>query len=210
MSTIKVDTVKNRSSAINLPNNFKIGGLSIIQGYTSSGSEPGSPATGDFWWDSSNDKLYRYIDGGFKELSTASASNPWSGDRGVFAAGSGPLNVMEYVNIASAGNSTDFGDLSVARHSICGTSNSTRGVYAGGRNAAGNDDNTMDYITFSTTGNATDFGNLDVTRHSIGKGTTSALLHKKETHAVLYDKLYIKDKGSQMSSAVTFKRTAGT
>ena len=171
MSTIKVDTVKNRSSAINLPNNFKIGGLSIIQGYTSSGSEPGSPSTGDFWWDSSNDKLYRYIDGGFKELSTASASNPWSGDRGVFAAVSGPLNVMEYVNIASAGNAVDFGDLSVARHSIGGTSDSTRGVFAGGR--VSNADNTMDYITFATTGNATDFGNLDVTRYALSKGTTS-------------------------------------
>jgi hypothetical protein len=40
MSTIKVDTIKNKgTSAINLPNNFKIGGLNILQGYTSSGSD---------------------------------------------------------------------------------------------------------------------------------------------------------------------------
>jgi len=72
MSTIKVDTIKNKgTSAINLPNNFKIGGLNILQGYTSSGSEPGSPSTGDYWWDSTNSKLYRYINGEFKEISIA-------------------------------------------------------------------------------------------------------------------------------------------
>jgi len=62
MSTLKVDTLKNgSSSAIDFPQNLKIGGAGIIQGYTSSSSEPSSPATGDFWWDSSNEKLYRYI-----------------------------------------------------------------------------------------------------------------------------------------------------
>ena len=84
MSTIKVDTIKNRSSAINLPNNFKVGGLNIIQGYTSSGSEPGSPSTGDYWWDSSNDKLYRYIDGEFKELSLGSTGTAWGSTRGFY------------------------------------------------------------------------------------------------------------------------------
>lgn len=182
MSELKVDTIVNvaGSGKPNLPVSPTLGGAAIsaanTYSYTSSGTEPSSPKNGAIWWDSTNNKVMVYINSEFKEIelnASSSSNNAWSGDRGVFAAGSGPLNVMEYVNIASAGNSTDFGDLSVARHSICGTSNSTRGVYAGGRNAAGNDDNTMDYITFSTTGNATDFGNLDVTRHSIGKGTTS-------------------------------------
>ena len=116
MSTIKVDTVKNRSSAINLPNNFKIGGLSIIQGYTTSGSEPGSPSTGDFWWDSSNDKLYRYINNEFKELSLAAGSG-FFGTRGVIAAGYGTsangygADTVQYITITSPGNATDFGDL---------------------------------------------------------------------------------------------------
>lgn len=71
MSTLRVNTIENNGSAVDLPQKLKIGGASIEQGYTSSGSEPGSPSTGDFWWDSTNEKLYRYIDGGFKEISIA-------------------------------------------------------------------------------------------------------------------------------------------
>jgi len=98
MSTIKVDTIKNRSSAINLPNNFKIGGSNIVQGYTSSGSEPGSPSTGDFWWDSTNSKLYRYIDGGFKEIGLATAS----------ASATGWFNRITYSGITSATGSSMY------------------------------------------------------------------------------------------------------
>ena len=40
--------------------------------------------------------------------------------RGVFGGGSGPLDSMEYITIDTLGNSTDFGDLTVARTSIGG------------------------------------------------------------------------------------------
>ena len=136
MSTIKVDTVKNRSSAINLPNNFKIGGLSIIQGYTSSGSEPGSPSTGDFWWDSTNEKLYRYIDGGFKELTIAAATVPvWGGTRGLFVGGgtnSGRHNAIQYIDITTPGNGVDFGDLTGISEGGASASNQARVVHKKG------------------------------------------------------------------------------
>lgn len=166
MSTIKVDTVKNRSSAINLPNNFKIGGLSIIQGYTSSGSEPGSPSAGDYWWDSSNEKLYRYINGEFKELSLAGPSVPiWGGIRGLFVGGgtnSGRHNVIQYVDITTPGNATDFGDLtSSSENGSCGGNQSRivhkKGVSGGGGWPA-NHHNEYDYFAPATTGNASDFG----------------------------------------------------
>jgi len=64
---------------------------------------------------------------------------------------------MEYVTIASTGNATDFGDLSLARYFPGTTSNSTRGVFMGGYYSGG-DTNTMDYITIASTGNATDYG----------------------------------------------------
>jgi hypothetical protein len=39
---------------------------------------------------------------------------------------------MDYVTIASAGNATDFGDLTDPRIKGAGISNLTRGVFAGG------------------------------------------------------------------------------
>jgi 6-phosphogluconolactonase (cycloisomerase 2 family) len=68
MSTLKIDELKNNGSAIDLPNGIKVGGNSIVQGYTSSATEPASPSTGDFWWDSTNEELYQYLNGEFKAI----------------------------------------------------------------------------------------------------------------------------------------------
>ncbi len=95
--------------------------------------------------------------------------NIWFGSRGVFAGGDvngagSAQNVIDYITIASTGNATDFGDLTVARRNLGGSgcSNGTRGVFGGGTQSGDND--TIDYITIANTGNATDFGNLSVAR----------------------------------------------
>ena len=75
MSTLKIDALKNNGSAIDLPNGIKVGGKEIVQGYTSSGTEPASPAKGDFWWDSTNELLYQYLNGEFKAIGVISSSN---------------------------------------------------------------------------------------------------------------------------------------
>jgi hypothetical protein len=76
------------------------------------------------------------------------------------AGGQSPTsNVIQYITIASTGNATDFGDLTVARNYTPGASNATRGVFCGG-NDGGSGLNVMDYITIDSTGNATDFGDL--------------------------------------------------
>ena len=161
MSTIKVDTIKNRSNAVNLPNNFKIGGLDIVQGYTASGTEPSSPATGDFWWDSTNDKLYRYINGEFKELTvTASAVN--YGDRGfVFGDdGTSQPERIQYFTLTSAANAADFGDLTVGGAESAACSNGTTAFRMGGHNGSGTRQNVIESWTTSTLGNSSDHGDL--------------------------------------------------
>ena len=75
-----------------------------------------------------------------------------------------PINVIDYVTIASAGNAVDFGNLTVSRHALASAADSTRGLFAGG--AAGGD--VIDYVTIATTGNATDFGDLSVSRSGLG------------------------------------------
>ena len=84
-------------------------------------------------------------------------------------AGSGSgavVNTIEkFLAAASSGNTTDFGDLSVARHSSSSMGNDTRAIFAGGwDNYAGSSrSNVIDYITYSTSGNATDFGDVAAT-----------------------------------------------
>ena len=68
------------------------------------------------------------------------------------------VNTMDYFTIASTGNATDFGDLTVAVRGGFGMSNSSRGLLAGGNNPS--DQNTIGYITIASTGNATDYGDL--------------------------------------------------
>jgi hypothetical protein len=67
-------------------------------------------------------------------------------------------NTISYITIASTGNTTDFGDLTVARGYAMATSSATRGVCAGGY--TGSTTNVIDYVTTASIGNATDFGDL--------------------------------------------------
>ena len=84
--------------------------------------------------------------------------------------GSAYSNVIDYINIASTGNATDFGDLSVARqNSACGSS--TRACFGGGYTT--DESNVIDYVTIATTGNATDFGDLTVARTDLSSCSSS-------------------------------------
>ncbi len=80
-------------------------------------------------------------------------------------------NTIDYVTIASTGNATDFGDLTVARQSPAGCSSSTRVLFAGGYDGSANRD-VIDYVTTASTGNATDFGNLSTGVDLMGAGSS--------------------------------------
>ena len=69
-------------------------------------------------------------------------------------------DTIEYVTIASTGNSNDFGNLSTARHTQQGSSSPTRTFFWGGMNPSRL--TVIDYITTATLGNAQDFGDLSV------------------------------------------------
>ena len=80
---------------------------------------------------------------------------------------------MQYVTIASTGNTTDFGDLTSIRWLLTSTANLTRGIFAGGTNDSGRT-NVMDYISIDSTGNATDFGDLTSAKGSLFVGMVSS------------------------------------
>ena len=97
-------------------------------------------------------------------ISTTSLS---SSTRGITAGGrTSPspaqtqFDTMDYVTIASTGDSKDFGDLTTSRNNIGSFSSTTRGVFGGGYTSPTTLTNTIDFITISTLGNAADFGDL--------------------------------------------------
>ena len=90
-----------------------------------------------------------------------------SSTRGVWAGGAnavpGPsvqINIIQYVQISTIGNSIDFGDLTSARRvRDYRCSSSTRGVFGSGTPGTGFT-KTMDFVTISSTGNAVAFGDM--------------------------------------------------
>ena len=71
------------------------------------------------------------------------------------------FNEIEYITIASTGDSKDFGDLISARHTLGAAGNATRGIaIGGGPNSNSSTLGTMDYVTISTLGNAAEFADL--------------------------------------------------
>ncbi len=84
--------------------------------------------------------------------------------RGVYVGGnnntpspSTRYNRIDYITIATTGNTQDFGDLTVATSIPEGTSSNTRGIIRHGQ-AGPTHTNTIDFITIASLGDAIDFG----------------------------------------------------
>lgn len=84
------------------------------------------------------------------------------GDRGIVAGGnngSNRLNNIDYWDMTTSNNASDFGDLNIQIQQCTGTSDAIRGLFASGYDGADRP-NFIDYITIASPGNATDFGDL--------------------------------------------------
>ena len=91
------------------------------------------------------------------------------GTRGVIVRGydgSGYRNTLEYINVMTTGNPSDFGDLQSQHVTYTATNaNGVRGIIAGGyQPSPSNFYNTIQFITIQTLGNTQDFGDLTTTR----------------------------------------------
>jgi large repetitive protein len=101
---------------------------------------------------------------GYSQFGTCSSET-----RGLFAGGT-TLNFgaasanINYITIASTGNTTAFGTLSNSVTGTAGCGSTTRGVFAIGRTSS-SFLNIIEYVTIDTTGNATDFGDLTLQRN---------------------------------------------
>ena len=90
--------------------------------------------------------------------------------RGIFAGGyqapspNPAVNTLEYITMASAGDATNFGDMTSAGTNSWGgsMSSNTRGVTALGNTPGAT--NIINYVTIASTGDAADFGDMTTTR----------------------------------------------
>ena len=85
--------------------------------------------------------------------------------KGIFAGGKASpafQNTIEYITIASKGDTINFGDLWDQLDVPTGCSSSTRGIIAGGTTPTYQ--NAISYITMASTGNTKDFGDLSDTQ----------------------------------------------
>ena len=87
-------------------------------------------------------------------------------------------DTMDFVTISTAGDATDFGNLSQNKFGPAGAGSKTRAVFMAGGTPIRLSE--IDFVTFSSTGNAADFGDMTVARAAGG-----AAGHSSETRALL-------------------------
>ena len=138
---------------------------------TDSLPESGNSA-GDLAYVTANTSLYHHngTDWYGVELSLFSASTAaWYGDRGLTAGFSTSDDRIDYYDITTAGNASDFGNMSSGGYGNNGmASNGTRAVFGGVGWVGGmGNPTTIDYYTTATPSNSTDFGDLTVGRNCV-------------------------------------------
>ena len=135
---------------------------------TYAGSIPGSGTnTMDFITVASTGAAQDF--GDVAELNNGSAASGDSTTRGVFMGGRNqpsPNNIstINYITIAVLGNATGFGDLTVAKRFLEGTSNKIRAFSCSGYSDSAQD--VIEYVTIATEGNGIDWVDLNTSTFS--------------------------------------------
>ena len=92
------------------------------------------------------------LNGGTRGMFHGGGSNPGSDVVG--------YNVIQMVNISTAGNSTDFGDLLNPTQYAGACSSRNRSIIFGGQTPSANPQDVIQFTTIASGGNAQDFGNM--------------------------------------------------
>ena len=126
----------------------------------------GNATSGSIRFNTDSSKLEIYNGEQWFEIDSTSPEEQTGGTRGLFAGGeeSGKTNRIQFVNVDTTGDTSDFGDANNNLTSHKALSSRTRGLIAG--HFVGPQptqySNVIDFVTIATTGNATDYGDLAV------------------------------------------------
>ena len=139
--------------------------------------------TGAVRYNTDSNKMEVYIGSTWMEVSV-STPNLDGGARAIRAGGQvggSPYprtDTMDFVTISTAGNATDFGNLTQVKFGPAGAGSKTRAVFMAGGTPSRLSE--IDFVTFSSTGDAADFGDMTVARAAGGDAGLS-----NETRALL-------------------------
>ena len=131
------------------------------------GSSPSQTNTMDFVTIASTGNAQDFGDSAHKQDGRAASGD--SSTRGLFMGGrndpsSDNISAIEYITIATKGNTSNFGDLTAAKRFATGTSDKIRALCCGGYTSSNQD--VIEYVTIATQGDGVDFGNLTVSTYS--------------------------------------------
>lgn len=173
--TIGTATAGDASATVTFTAPSNIGGAAISAYYavsnpgqiTTTGASSPITVTGLSNGTAYTFKVWALNSYGPSPYSASSGSATPNVQRGLFGGGTtgSNTNVIEYISIATIGNSASFGELTSARRELAACASTSRGIFGGG--ATGIAVNTIDYVTVASAGNATDFGDLTVARYAL-------------------------------------------
>ncbi len=121
---------------------------------------------GSIRFNTDSSKLEIYDGNAWWNIDSTSPEEQTGGTRGMVGGAyvsPSPSNAIDFFNLDTTGNGTDFGNLSVARHGASASSSRTRGIFLGGEEPAVS--TVIDFVTIASTGDATDFGDISYNGH---------------------------------------------
>ena len=122
--------------------------------------------SGSIRFNTDSSKLEIYNGEQWFEIDATSPEEQTGGTRGLWAGGeeSGKVNRIQFVNVDTTGDTSDFGDANNNLSSHTALASRTRGLISGGfiGPQPTNYSNVIDFVTIASTGNATDYGDMAV------------------------------------------------
>ena len=92
----------------------------------------GTPPAGSIRFNTDSSKMEIYNGEAWWEIDATSPEQQTGGTRGLYAGGQSNNDTIDFVNIDTTGNATDFGNLISSREGVVGSGDRTRGVFFAG------------------------------------------------------------------------------
>ena len=178
-------TVSSATTFTSGPQNLTVTDtFTLPSGDTNSREEKPTPGSLRFNQDFATLEFYAGNNWATVNTFTEIQNSPGNRGRGVFGGGGGSpapsSSLIQYVNIATIGNTLNFGDLRDTEKYLHGCSSSTRGIFGTG-SPSGSPVADLDYITIASEGDSIEFG--DLTQGSVFAGhlvssSTRGIIHE--------------------------------